>query len=319
MLTQLHTDYPVVFDTQTGQGGSAKYVNVSDLSADAQLVSEVMRSSGDKYPTFVYLKRGEPIAEFSSPDLKEYFDAVGVEELLVDSGGAGDGIILYFQKHAQGSMRTAPGTEEHMSLTIGDGVVFANTLTMESGEDAVVSCKIIATSSDGITMPFVSNEAVALPSGIYPQVDNLFTLGKVDLNGTELQGKSRATINFGPQPVPGVNVDSDIYPTYVTMHTFMPRITVVTHHIDILSALTEEGKYYTAEQLTMYARARAEGSKYKSDVTAEHIKFTLGKCRVDWGRIEGNPKTVTLMITPSYTPGGSPVSQLAINTASAIS
>jgi len=316
MLSKLFTNWPVVLDTETGQGGTPVYVNVQTLMADSQLVSALARSSGAKYASFGFLRTGSPIGQFTSFDLKEFFDAVGIEELDIDNGGSGDGVKLYFQKYKNHASREAYDSSEHMSILIGNGTLFPVSLSMPNQGDAILTASIIALSADGSTHPFVFSETADLPSGINPDVDALFTMGKVDLNGTEVQGKSQVTVNFGANPTTNRSADSDIYPTHVSLDTFTPTIQVVTNHIDITSTLTEEGAYYTASQVTVYAKKRAEGSSFVPDGTAEHIKFTLGKCRVDVGAIDGDPKNIELNIMPWDSPGG--VAQMAINTASQI-
>ena len=92
---------------------------------------------------------------------------------------------------------------------------------------------------------------------------------------------------------------------------------VKTPHIDQLATLTVDGAFYTASQVTLYGRKRDEGTgTYVADGTAEHLKFTLGKCRIDPTGISGNPKEIGMVITPWDTPGG--VAPIAFSTASAI-
>ncbi len=316
MLSKLYTNWPIMLDTQTGQGGTPVYLSVQTLLADSQLVTALLRSSGQKYPSFGFLRSGSPIAQFSSFDLKKYLDNVGIEELDIDSGVAGDGVKLFFQKYKNHASREVHGSGEHMSLLIGNGSLFGVSISLPTGGDAIVTGSLIAVSTDGSTHPFVSAEDANLPSGVNPEISAAFTMGKVDLGGTEVEGKTQVTVNLGANPTTQRSTDSDIYPTHVSLDTFTPTILVTTAHIDILSTLTEEGKYYTASQVVVYAKKRAEGSSFVADNVAEHIKFTLGKCRVDYGAIDGDPKNIELNITPWDTPGG--VAQLAVNAASAI-
>jgi hypothetical protein len=76
-----------------------------------------------------------------------------------------------------------------------------------------------------------------------------------------------------------------------------------------------DGAYYTASQVKVYARKKAEGGTFVADGTAGHMSFTMGKCRVEPS--DAGPGLINIKITPWSTPGS--VAPLAINTAVAIS
>jgi hypothetical protein len=316
-LSKVYTNWPVTLDADTAQSGTPVYVNVQSLSLNNELQTALARASGDLYASYGFLRRGDPAADFTSFDLKEFFDAVGIEEMLIDSGASGDGVKLFFQKMDKGGTRKSHSSGEHMSTTIGDGVLYGTTVELPAGGDGQVTARIIALSSDGSTHPLSFSESASLPSGVNPQVDAMYTAGKVDLNGTELDGKQSVTINLGPNPTSARHADSDIYPTHVSMESFAPTIEIITQHIDITSTLDEAGSYYGAGNVVVYARKRSEGGALVDAATAEHMSFTMGKCRIEVSSIDTDPKQARILCTPWDTPGG--VAQIAINTATAIS
>jgi hypothetical protein len=236
--------------------------------------------------------------------------------MLIDADGTHPGVVAYFQKAALGGTRTAPATAEHITTTMENGILVPRTLSMEHGADAELTFEAIPIKS-GSDDPLAFDEAAAIPTDVYPSASQVFTLGKVDLNSTEITGLKRAEITFGHE----LDIDageSDIYPTFVSIDQIIPEITLGGVEVDVLSTLTEDGVYYAAETVTIYAKKRAEGGTFASNVSEVHIKFTLGKCRVEYTSISGSPKTIDMKITPWYTHSGSPVSPIAVDTTAAI-
>lgn len=314
-LSSLYTDYPLVLDAETAQGGTAKYVN-GTTSINPQLTTATQASDGEVYNTMAFLQSGEAVASTTTADLKEFFDECGTTGMLVDSGVNGDGIIIYYQKYAQGGTR-ASGSVQHKT-TIGDGLLVPRTLNMPHRGICSLSADTLAISSNGVLNPLTFAETGALPAATYPAVDATFTLGKVDLNSTQIQGVTNVSIDFGLQVI-RESADSDIYPTFVSVQMIQPAITISTKHLSDTTTLTEAGVEYAASTVKIYARKRDEGGTFVADGTSEHISFTMGKCRVDPVSISGGASgDLQFRITPWYTAGGSAVTPITIDTTAAI-
>jgi len=314
-VSKAFTDYALKLHTLTAQSAAAVYVDsVQDQSLNSELQTRTEGGDGQVYNTFGSLISGAPVARISTFDLKAFLDECGLEGMLIDADGTHPGVVMYWQKYAQGGTRAGAGN--HISTTIKNGILVPRTIEMPHQGNATLSAEAVARqeSTDG---PLTFNEADDLPSGVYPATSVLWGLGPVDFNSVTIDGLKNASIDFGI----GLLVeggDNDIYPTFVSVQRIQPVITLSGVHADVLSTLTEDGVYYTAEQITFYAKKRAEGGTFVADGTAEHIKFTLGKCRADWMSVAADPKTIDIRLTPWYTAGASPKSPMAINTASAI-
>ena len=314
-LSLLYTDYPLVLDADTAQGGTAVYVN-GTTTINPQLTTAVQASDGSVYNTMAFLQSGEPVASFSSADLKAFLDECGVTGMLIDSGDDGAGVIVYYQKYAAGGTR-ASGSVQH-STTIGDGLLVPRSISLPHRGIATLTAEVQAISSNGVLNPLTFAETAALPAATYPAVDATYTLGMVDLNSTQIQGVINVSIDFGIQII-RESSDSDVYPTIVSIQMIQPSITVTTRHLSDTTTLTEAGVEYAASLVEVYARKRDEGGTFVADGTAEHIKFAMGKCRVDPVAISGGGSgTLQFRITPWYTSGGSAVTPITINTAIAI-
>jgi hypothetical protein len=290
---------------------------IIDLSLNGNLRTRVEGGDGLIYKTHGALVGGAPVASMSLTQLKTFLDICGVEGMLIDKDADDPGVVLYFQKYKTGGTRELDATAEHHSTTIENGIMVPRTLACSHGEAAVLSADIAAIKAGAID-PITFLETATIPAAAYPAAAVEHTVGKVDLNGTSLDGIKNINVDFGINLLSEGFGDSDIYPEHVSIDEIDPTITLVTEHIDLTSLLTEGGAYYAAETLAIYLRKRDEGGTFVADNVAEHIKLTLGKCRIEWTGISGKPKEMAVMIKPWYTAGASPVSPIAINTASAI-
>jgi hypothetical protein len=252
-------------------------------------------------------------ARFTTVDLKAALDALGVEGQLVDADGTHPGVELYFRRMKQGGTRDAANAGTHWLGTVANGIVVPRRISARSGENAALDVEVVARKNSS-TAPIVFAEASNLPTH-NAGADVIWTIGPVVLNGTTLDGLASVDLDFGVELITERG-DSDVYPTFVSVASIRPKILVRGAHIDVTTTLTEDGVYYTASQVIVYLRKRSEGGSFVADATAEHIKFTLGKCRVEPVSIDGDPKSIAFEITPWATIGST--NPLSVNTASAI-
>ena len=317
-VSKMFTNYAVKLLTKTAQGvAGAVYVDgVQDLTLNSQLQTRVLGGDGSAYNTFGALVSGAPTAQFTALALKKFLDACGLTGMLVDADATYPGVVLYFQRNKQGGTREAQDASNHFSVTVANGLLVPRSLSLPHQGEAALQAELFAIKS-GSTEPLVFSAAADLPASVYPSVDAVHTLGPVKFNAATIDGLDNANIDFGLDVAVEAR-DSDVYPTFVYIRRIQPTITLSGVHADVLSTLTPDGKYYTAQQVIVYGRKRAEGGTFEADATAEHLKFTLGKCRVDWESVQGDPKQINMRLQPWYTAGASPVSPLAISTAAQI-
>lgn len=313
--SKLFTEYAVKLHALTAQAAAAVYIDgIQEVGINSQLETRVDGADGSVYNTFGALVAGAPVGRFTTNDLKALLDAVGLEGMLVDADGTHPGVVLYKQKMKQGGTREAIGSGVHLSWTIANGILVLRSIELPHQGQARATAEVIARKS-GATAPVVFSATDTLPAAS-PSVDVEWTLGKVVLNATTIDGLEMASIDFGVDVAVDTK-DSDVYPTFVGVRRIQPSIVLAGVHADQLSTLTVDGASYSASQVVLYAKKLAAGGTHVADATAEHVKFTLGKCRVDWTEVAGDPARINMRITPWYTVAGA-VSPIAINTASAI-
>jgi len=314
-LSKVFTPWSVVLDAHTAQGGTEAYIHgITDLSLNLNLTTAVEQAAAIGRNTFGSLVSGAPVASFTTSELKLLLDECGVTGMLVDSGASGDGVDIYWQQRKLGGTYKGGATDHH--TVVGDGILVPRSISLSHMGRGTVTCELIAVSSNGILNPVTFSETATLPASQYPAVTQVHSLGKVDLNGTPILGVTDCTIDFGIQTIVEV-ADSNAYPTFVSIQSIAPSITVSGKHIDFTTTLTEAG-LYMASGMKIFAVKRSEGGTVVADGTAEHISFTMGKCRAEPVSIGGDPANIGMKITPWYTNAGSPTSEITIATAVAI-
>lgn len=313
-LSKLYTGFAVKLHTKTAQSGAAVYVDgVQDLALNSELADQLEGGDGLLYNTFGAIGSGAPMLRLTTNDVKALLDAAGFTGMLIDADETHPGVVGYCQAYANGGTRG--GASVHVSATIPNGLLVPRQIELPHRGAAVVSAEAFAR-KNSTTAPVTFSETDSLPS-IYAAVSAMWTLGPWKLGANEIPGIERVSIDPGIEIVAEAG-DSDIYPTFIAIRRIQPRITIAARHVDVTSFLTEDGLYSAAASVVGYARKRSEGGTFVADGTAEHIKFTLGKCRANWRSIGGDPKSIEIEITPYYTNAASPVLPITISTDSAI-
>lgn len=312
-LSKRWTDYAVKIHALTAQSAGAVYVDaVRSLSLENRLATLLESGDGEVYASFGSLARGDVSVRFQTLDLKAALDALGLEGQLVDADGSHPGVEVYLRRMTQGGTRDAAAAGTHWKGTIANGIAVPRRISCRSNENASLDVDVVARQTSSVA-PIVFDEAANLPTH-NAGPDAVWTVGKVNLNGTQLEGVESVDVDFGIDLLID-RADSDIYPSFVSVASIRPRIMLTGAHLDVTTTLTEDGLYY-ASGVIVYLRKRALGGTFTADATAEHIKLTLGKCRVEPMSIDGDPKKLGLVLTPWATIGTS--NPLTMSTASAI-
>lgn len=312
-LSKLYLDYAVKLHAATAQSGGAVYVDgIRSLSLTPGLRTAIEAGDGEVYASFGSLVAGSPRAGFTTVDIKAVLDQIPFAGLLIDADGGHPGVELYRRRMAQGGTRMSGSV--HHKTTIANGLAVLRRISARHQEPATVEVELYPRQNSS-TAPLAYDEASALPTHDAGP-DAIWTLGKIVLNATTVEGLESWDLDAG------VNVlcegkDSDIYPTFCSIRSIQPSLRFRSRHVDLTTTLTEDGAYYTATQVVLYLRKRAEGGTFVADGTEEHIKFTLGKCRVEVVGVEGDPTAIDVLVTPWATIGS--VDPIAYDTTAAIS
>lgn len=310
-VSKVFSPYAVKLHRLTDESAGAEYIDgVQSVSVSAGTQNLLERGDGELMNTFGALVSADPRASFTTNDLKAVLDKVSSYS-AIDSDGTHPGVALYRRRYLSGGSRSTSANA--IEALFDKGIMALRSINLPHRGTATCSVEIVGESADGSTAALTLNEAASVPSAS-PEVAAAWTLGKVDVSGTALEGLMSVTYN------PGVTLiqqaaDSDIHPTFVAVRMVQPSFSFTARHEDFTSTLTEEG-LYDATGVVVYARKRALGGTFTSDATEEHISFTLGKCRINWSSLGGDPGAISGTITPWSTQGGA--APVTIDTTAAI-
>lgn len=315
-VSKFFTNFALKLHTLTAQaGGAVSIEGITDLTLNSELQTLTEATDGAVYDSYGSLVSGKPSFTFTTKSITALLAQCGLEGMLIDSDGLNPGVACYMQRMAQGGTRDAQASGTHFEVVVANGLMLLDTLTLTSAENATLAGRVLARQA-GAVAPLQFNASANLPD-VYPALDEAFTVGPVKLSGADIGGVASISTAFGISEL-AEGRDGDIYPTFIGIQNIKPGVSITGAHIDVLDTLTPDGKFYTAANVEYYGRKREEGGTLVADATAEHLKFTCGKCRVEWESVSGDPKEINLKIIPLGTPGATPVSPIAISTASAI-
>ncbi len=272
------------------QTGSTVLRDVRSKTINPQLQQILLGGSGTGFNTFVSIGKINPVIDFATGDIKRMLAALTNQIALAISSD----FFIWFQKLAAGSTR-ASGTN-HVKGTIVSGMVIPQTLTLNDGAAAELSCQILLVSADGTTSPLTLTASQALVAAAGAGAG--WTLGAVTLNGPALEGVKSVTINFGISPVT-LGGSGMVYPTFAGAMSINPTIAITANSIDEFLSWGFTGAAQGATDSTILIQDMAAGGvRGASPIT----------CSIDDGLItttsvsisDGGAAEQALLIQPVY-------------------
>lgn len=208
---------------------------------------------------------GEPVVEFSSDDLKSVLDAISLSAGLSLTGG---GTIRYQQRLDGG---TFAGSSNNATFTLTKG--FAYPTSIQASQDdtsgATVDVRVMAL-YDGTNAPLVKNTSVSF-SGITPAFNQVFHMGPVYLNSSELEAVKSVRIDTGITYEP-FRASGDVWARQGSIIQRQPMITVNTTDIDSLT--TAIFNLASPGALACYFWKGVAGGSRVAVGTSEHCKIS---------------------------------------------
>lgn len=230
-------------------------------------------TSGEIYNRWLALTAQSFNGRFATFHVGTAFSAIGLGGLSISS--LVTGLSLWLQQHALGGSRA--GTLSHRKYNITRGIVFPRTLTCSHGQNqhASISYEIVPV-YDGAVSPFTITPDLTMPAAEVNDVPGeRFALGSMTIGGKLLSHIRQFEIDYGIKVV-AESADGNPWPTFVSIETITPRITLRGIDpgwlADAVVPLT--GLACTHANTIMYLRKRLSGDSFVPDGTAEHIKFT---------------------------------------------
>jgi len=246
-------------------GTSEQAVNISNTVLNDQ-------TAGSLYSRFVPLTAQSFSCPVTTRRIKDVLDAIGTSARFFTSDTGKPGVEICWQKYAESSGGRA-GSGAHIKHTIAAGCIVPVGLSASHQQDASLSYLVIP-KYDGTNEPLVHNASQSLPALVGDNVR--YTLGPVTLGGQSVGGNVDVNVNFGSN----YNLegsDSDIWPTFISLVSVVPSITMTGTDAAILaSKIPNAGRAMTHANPTIFLKKRAEGgTHFVADATEEHIKLTI--------------------------------------------
>lgn len=285
---------------------------IEQASIDPAVALTIQNAGGQVDPSYVAVMSQSPTVTFTCTDIATALANAGISGLAIASTGA-TSIDLFFTKAAQGSTRTSGST--HGRVRAVEGILVPQTLSARQDQHTTIQYRFVAT-YDGTNNPFTFTFSQALPHT--PSVDELFTVGKVSINGTELDGVVGIDIDFGIELIVERS-GGDVYPTYVAIGQRRPKIEIATKEIPSLSTFGLSGTAQTSTDSVIYLQKVSENATRVAAATAEHISLTIDDGIIHCGEYGGSNNVSAegrVVIQPTWD-GTNAI--MVINTATAIS
>jgi hypothetical protein len=228
--------------------------------------------AGQFSPSFAGVVTVEPEISFDTTDIENIFGTLGVSPINGLSIGTGltyTGAEYYFEGKKDMGGRVAA----LLSLKAATSKAFLvpQSLTVEHGGEARLSCLIASLSSDGTTSPLAYTDLVTPPT---VAASEKFTLGPVKINGSTIDsGVMGWTLDFGIT-VEMSGHSGQTYASFATIARVEPKITIRVSDVSLAATFLPTGTNL-ATGATVYLRKFQTSSVVYPDASAEHIAFSI--------------------------------------------
>ncbi len=290
------------------------YIGQMESSAVAPNVADLLLAgAGQADASFGAIGEVKPVCSFTTSQLKTVLDVCGIDGLQIDAAATYTDVEIYLQQLEEGGVRKSGSA--HLMMAVNKGILIPRTINATQGPGAAtIACDLLCT-YDGTNDPIAVSSSVALPS--VAAATEAFTLGPVDLNGTDVDGVQSVTVDFGITEI-NLSGDGDVYATFAAITDRRPRINLTTNKATFLTTTGISGTAVDVNNCTVFLRKVTEGGKRVADATEEHIAIAADEGVVypdSTTYSQGDVVAQGFIVVPTYD-GSNAV--LAISTASAI-
>lgn len=264
--------------------------HVGEQSVDNGLEDLTIFPSGDAMPNFVGNKMHAPEYQVDTQDLAAALALLTDNSLALDATSVN--VDLFFREaKAQGLNESVSDTDKHQIYRLeDDALIYWESLQWSQDDDAArLSLRCIPISNG-------TNAIIAMPAEALPSASSQvapWTGGPVWINGAQIDSVRSVQWANNVQ-VDKLAADGESGPTFIAIKQVRPVITIETHDLRTIAALSAEGDCVT--DLVLYLRRRRPCKLNYGDTDAQHIKITAGTGALKWKRSSGNPASASVEI-----------------------
>ncbi|MHC4108845.1 MAG: hypothetical protein ACYSTY_12235 [Planctomycetota bacterium] len=304
--------YPHVIRVQTGGAAYSDITQLTDVIPANNYQDLVEFASGQTAPQFVGSEGTTPDINFTSRQLKTVLDLIDTESVAMKPKAYP--VDVHYKKGDEGGTRVADATAQHLRarMAASTAMLYLMSISANQGASAELRARLLAI-WDGTNNPVVWTGSLALAAT--SAATHTYTLGRVDLNGTDLAAVQSVDLQWNVTPEE-VADSGEAFITYGGVAQFSPTLVITTRDTNAMVTYGATAGGVTLTALECYFRKRDDNLINVADGTAEHIKITatsgLIKGRQASG-LNGSTEIFVQLTKPNAT-----TAPLIINTASAI-
>ena len=266
---------------------------ITNANFTPNLVQLLEGGSGLVEAGFIAVPGAAPEFAFSTTAVKTALATLGDVDGI---GFSSSELIWFFQKVTDGGLRA--GASSHIKATAAKGLIVPLTLTIPHQGKAVITYRVILISADGTTAPIAFTASQSLDAGIVVG-NEVYVLGGVSLNNSDLDGVSSVTIDFGL----GVWIDGGsglYYPTHSGISVRRPSITIQTKYIDAFVSWSLDGQAVDSNDCIVTITGLTEGGGLNG---SDQVTFTVDEGHMFYsalGGSDGERVAGQVILTPTY-------------------
>jgi hypothetical protein len=221
-------------------------------------------------------------------------DTVGGLALSTVTGAAISGAVLYLA--AMGPAGAKLGNGEHVTYTIGTGLLYPVRMTAAHGQNASLTLELIGYESAGARPDTIdASDDLSVNVGGAAVV---YTLGPVVINGTTISDKLMVDVEFGIV-ADTVGTDSDIGTKFAFIRQATPRIIVSTMDQGVASTIGR-ALATSGNGVEVWFRKRVSTG---FSTSTDHHKLTMASALIVPVGIQGDPHVYSFRCTGQNTAG----------------
>ena len=286
----------------------------TDVRYNNQFQEFLERSTSEVQPQHTGAFGATPMIEFGSRQIKDILDEC--TDTAIAKAYTSGTTILYYRKGKNRGTREAvdAGTTVHDRFDmLNSAFLYWQSLSAEQRGFAEMDCTIMGISTDGSTAPILHVGSAEL-SAASSAVSHLYTMGKIELNGTAIDSVRSTSLQNNLTVTPE-DADGNDFPQYAEIEDSSPRVIIETNDVSIFDDYGEQGVALTS--MNLYFRKMSKGSSGPiADVTAEHIKITASAGSIFATEGSGNKARFQIVVLLEKPAAGTDA--FTVNTASAI-
>jgi len=197
--------------------------------------------SGAVEPTHISIAKIEPRLTFDTLAIKTALAGLGGK-----NGVAMSNLTFWLQKLISGGARG--GVLTHTKVVAASGSLIPVQIGASIHQAAIIGYEATPVSSDGVASPLAYTPSQSLEAN-QNQVGEVYTLGPVSINGTELEDIEAWTLNFGLKLLINYKTGA-IYPDFSGTISGNPYFTLSTSDLDKFASWGLSGVIQTATDST---------------------------------------------------------------------